>query len=127
MRSASLKILVVGMNPSSYATGNNNRKNHTFDRLQRWMKQVGVDHFSFVNCSSKPGVVTRHDVEYDVLEECLKHHTKVISLGGFASDVLTRLNKSHHRLPHPSPRNRLFNDRSFEPQVVSELKRYVES
>lgn len=123
------RYLVVGMNPSSYSSPTNGKekKNHTFDRLYRWFDYAGVDYFSFVNCSDKVGEITLSDVDYDTLNVCLKYHTHVFALGGFSSSVLKRLNRSHIVLPHPSPRNRKFNDPKFEPLLMKELKEYMET
>ena len=117
------------MNPSSYPSpiDGKQKKNHTFDRLHKWFSSAGVNHFSFVNCSDKVGSIKYSDVDYATLEECLKYHTKVFALGSFASTVLQRLNKTHIKLPHPSPRNRKFNDPKYEPLVMEQLKEYMET
>ena len=117
------------MNPSSYPSPIDGKlkKNHTFDRLNKWFSFAGVNHFSFVNCSDKVGEIKYFDVDYPTLEGCLKYHTKVFALGGFASTVLKRLNKTHIMLPHPSPRNRKFNDPKYEPLVMEQLKEYMET
>lgn len=117
------------MNPSSYPSpiDGKEKKNHTFDRLHKWFSYAGVNHFSFVNCTDKVGNVKFSDVDYDTLNVCLNYHTDVFALGSFASTVLRRLNKTHIKLPHPSPRNRMFNDPTFEPMIMKQLKEYVES
>ena len=119
------RVLVVGMNPSSYNTNHKDRKNHTFDRLKRWFTYAGVDYFSFVNCCPDPGDVKFSDVDYDTLIQCLDGYEKIVAIGNFASTVLSRLNIMHFKLPHPSPRNRMFNDKTFEPVMLSGLKSYV--
>jgi len=115
------------MNPSGYNTNNKDRKNHTFDRLKRWFTYAGVDFFSFVNCCPDPGEVKYSDVDRDTLTRCVEGYTKIVAIGNFASTVLARLNITHYKLPHPSPRNRMFNDETFEPAMMKELKIYVRS
>jgi hypothetical protein len=115
------------MNPSGYHTEDKDRKNHTFDRLKKWFTHAGVDYFSFVNCSHKLGEVKFCDVDYDTLSKCIDGNQKIVALGNFSSTVLSRLNITHLKLPHPSPRNRIFNDKSYEPEMLKELKRYVRS
>lgn len=115
------------MNPSNTpgTTTGVERKNTTFDKLHKWFTYSGVQYFSFVNTTDKRGEIKPADIDWDTLKVCLEGHTKVIALGGFASSALKRLNIQHHKLPHPSPRNRKFNDASYEPMVMKELKRYI--
>jgi hypothetical protein len=115
------------MNPSNTpgTTTGVERKNSTFDRLHKWFDHAGVHYFSFVNTTDKRGEIKPVDIDWDTLKLCLKGHTKIIALGGFASTALGRLNIEHYTLPHPSPRNRKFNDAAYEPMVMEDLRRYV--
>jgi len=117
-------ILIVGQNP-----GNNPKafhyKNHTIDRLHKWCDELGIKNFSFMNCVQERGNVSFRDVEWNVLEETARSHDKVIALGSFASSCLDRINISHFKLPHPSPRNRLMNDKEYVTQTLGECKDYI--
>jgi len=83
------------------------------------MEKAGINEFAFTN-------VIGHHVDREtfgavdairVIDTCRKHQ-KIVSLGGFADKVLTRLGVDHYPLPHPSPRNRQWNDREFEKKVL---------
>ena len=115
------------MNPSNTpgTTTGVERKNTTFDKLHKWFTYSGVQYFSFVNTTDKRGEIKSADIDWDTLKVCLEGHTKVIALGGRRTSKQKRLNIEHHKLPHPSPRNRKFNDASYEPMVMKELKRYI--
>ena len=126
MRKTVIKLLVVGMNPSN-TQKLVKPKNSTFDRLHKWFAFAGVERFSFVNTTQKLGEVTPKDVDYDTLKTCINGYRNVFALGGFASDALKRIGVDHYVLPHPSPRNRSFNDPTYEPKVMSELKTLVET
>ncbi len=90
------------------------------------MSECGVKHFSFVNSfdyeKSSPEA---KDADLEKLRVCSTGYTKVLALGGFASSALNKLKIRHERLPHPSPRNRQFNDPSFERAVVRRISEYL--
>lgn len=119
-----INIVVVGQNP-----GNNKSahyyKNHTMDRLKQWMSDIHVQFFSFVNCLHDKGQTQMKDVDYDFLYECVKDADKIIALGNFASACLEHINISHYKLPHPSPRNRVLNDKMKLMKTLEECERFV--
>lgn len=119
------RVLVVGMNPSNEPTRQAHRKNSTFDRLHRWIDELGIAPVSFINVVARPGSVSMQDVQWRELGEAAVRYDRVLALGGFASRVLNRIGVPHHRLPHPSPRNRQFNDPSFEPAMIKEARKYL--
>lgn len=121
------KILVVGINPSNYSTKSKNRKNHTFDRLEKWCDYIEVKNFSFINCISVNGDYKKKNVDYDSLREVVYKYEKVIALGNFVSEVLKDLSVDHFRLPHPSPRNRLLNSREYELNILNNCRLYLEN
>ena len=116
----------MGMNPSSYNTNSKDRKNHTFDRLKRWFDHAGVRYFSFVNCCDRVGQVNKRDIDYHTIKTCVTGYDRVIAIGNFSSDALSHINIPHLKLPHPSPRNRKFNDSSYEQTVIDDLIEYLE-
>ena len=121
-----MRVLVVGMNPSNAPTGAVHKKNSTFDRLNKWMDAMGVKYFSFVNCAHDTGAINKiTSEEADYLRSCIQDHDVVLTLGGFAHACTKKLNVESFKLPHPSPRNRLLNDRSFEARVLDDCKRYI--
>lgn len=121
-----MRVLILGQNP-----GNNAKaakyKNHTIDRLHQWCDVLGIEYFSFANCVTEQGEVKFKDVDLDRLDTIAKEHDKIIALGAFPSKCLGVINKSHFRLPHPSPRNRLMNDKELVRNMLIECKEYLRS
>ena len=119
-------ILVIGLNPSNRPTlGNRHTKNSTFDRLHRWMDDLGVEYFSFMNVNDRQGRTTMKDVDFDLIAEASYKYNRIVCLGGFASCVLDRMGIQHFRMPHPSPLNRQLNDREYERTMIDECRRYL--
>ena len=120
-----IKIVVVGMNPSTYPTFLEHRKNHTFDRLYQWMDSLCVPVFSFINVWHTPDKFKISEIDRDYLSEAIQTYDKVLALGNVPSNVLTRINKKHFKLPHPSPRNRLLNSPDYEAKVLYQCLHYI--
>lgn len=118
------RILIVGQNP-----GNNPKafyyKNHTIDKINKWAGELNIPIYSFVNCISTAGECKIKNVDFDFLEECVKQHNKIIALGSFASTCLQRINITHFKLPHPSPRNRLLNDANYVNFILCKCKDFI--
>lgn len=118
------KVLIVGMCPSDKPTLGYTR-NASFKRLEAWMDELGVEHFSFINVFDKPHVPTLSKVKGKPLVEAAKGYTNIVALGGFVSLALNRLMIDHFQLPHPSPLNRKLNDKEYEKQILKECKEYL--
>lgn len=118
------KVLVVGMCPSDKPTLGYKR-NASFNRLESWMNELGVKHFSFINVFDKPHAPTLSKVKGKPLVEASEGYTNVLALGGFVSETLNRLHIEHYKLPHPSPLNRLLNEKAYEEMVLKECKEYL--
>lgn len=119
-----MKVLVIGMCPSNKPTIGKTR-NATFKRLESWMDSLGVRHFSFSNTFDYPSTPTLSKVDYKRLCTLAKEHDKIIALGGFVSLALNRINIKHFSMPHPSPLNRLLNDKAYENKLVKQCKAYL--
>jgi len=112
-------VLVVGMNPSKvFYCG-------TFKRLENWMERVGVTYYGFMNVYNEQGSFKKTDIDYEYVSQCINNHTTIVALGNVASEVLTKLDKDHLKMPHPSGLNRLLNNKEYEKQKLSELNEYV--
>ena len=120
------KVLVIGHSPGK--TPINKRKNGspTFNRLNRWLDACEVDIYSFTNlCAHHKEFLKNDDIDGTIIQKITKNYNKIITLGGFVSQYITKMGINHYAAPHPSPRNRKFNDKSFEPMIVNELKEYL--
>jgi|TARA_A200000159_G_scaffold67754_1_gene62704 hypothetical protein len=119
-----MSVLVIGQNP-----GNNPKtatyKGHTIVRLNEWCDDLGINNYSFANVVTQKGKVKMKDVDFDRLKGLVEDHSKVLALGVFASNCLSVINKSHFRLPHPSPLNRQMNDKKLVKQILAECKEYL--
>lgn len=124
MEQSGNKVLVLGMNP-----GNNPKafhyKNHTIDRLNQWCAFLGIERWSFSNCVDRQGDVKIKDVDFEWLESLCSDYDKIIALGNFPSICLGRINKTHFKLPHPSPRNRVMNDKQKVNSLLEMCKEYI--
>lgn len=121
MTQTASKILVVGINPA------NKSASPTLKKLNVWMEKLGIRFYSFINCINHKGNYLSKQVEYSLIEQYLMgiEYYKILALGGFPSTVLKKLKIDHFKLPHPSPRNRKLNDRSFEKLILEECKIYL--
>ena len=87
------------------------------------MDALGVESFSFTNLGHEPGDFSPSIVDYEFLRGVLSHHDgAVIALGGEVSRILKRCGVKHIRAPHPSSRNRKFNDPDYEPAMLASLR-----
>lgn len=120
------KIIVVGMNPSSYIAKAQHRKNHTFDRLYKWSSELSLPVFSFSNVFHQSGGVHINQIDINMVRQLVDGYDKVLALGNFVSSVLNKIEVNHFKLPHPSPRNRLLNDKDYERSVLLACKQYLE-
>ena len=116
-----MRVAVVGMNPSDKKF----RKNCAMDRLGRWCEELGITDRLFINCSTKPGHFDVSTVDREAVHRVVNTCDRVIALGNVPSSVLKKLGVAHHRMPHPSPRNRKFNDPEYEPVVLTAAREYL--
>lgn len=101
------------------------KRNATFKRLEAWMDELEVKHFSFINVFGEPHVPMLSKVKGKPLVEATTGYKNVLALGEFVSLALNRLNVEHFKLPHPSPLNRALNDKEYEKQVLEQCKDYL--
>ena len=107
------RILVVGQVPSDKAQ----HKNSTISRLHRWFDGAGIGYASFINAS---------EVKIEHLKTMADEYSGVLALGSAVQFHLGRAGIKFLGVPHPSPRNRLFNDPAFELTVVKLIRKYVQ-
>lgn len=90
------------------------------------MDSLFIQYFSFINViDEKTNEPKMKDVDLQRLKYVCEGYTKVLALGGFASTALNKAGINHYKLPHPSPRNRLFNDKNFESNMLKQCNEYL--
>ena len=120
------KVLVIGHSPGK--TPINKRKNGspTLNRLNRWLDACDVDLYSFSNIYAHHKELLKiTDIDETYVYKITKNYNKIITLGSFVSQYFTKIGIKHLAAPHPSPRNRKFNDKSYEPMVINQIKEYL--
>jgi len=117
------RVLVVGMNPSAVEKI---RKNSTLDRLNNWMSAMDIQYYSFMNAVQHEfDKVNQVDVNRIELKIAASNYEYIIALGGFVSEALDSIKVKHYKLPHPSPRNRLLNDKQYVKDVIRACKYWL--
>lgn len=119
--------LFVGLNPAAQHPGPDWNSNATFSRIFDWCDKLNIRHFSFVNVSHRSGVFDRNTVDAQFLMKAVYgHNGAVVALGREVASVLARTRVSFFKMPHPSPLNRLLNDKEYEEMMLRELALYLE-
>lgn len=123
-------IILVGSNPSPL---NLDPKiafegSKSYPILKRWLRELNVTEYELINLSDKilcSGEQLRvPDINYERLLEQTKGKI-VIGLGNIVSKALKRIRVDHFKLPHPSPKNRKLNDKSFEQSILRECREWL--
>lgn len=117
-------ILIVGMCPSDKPTLGY-KQNATFRRLESWMDRLNIRHFSFINTFDYPGDPKMSNVDFERLNKLCSEYNNILALGEFVSKVLSKIGAEYYSLPHPSPLNRLLNDKEYEDCILKECKEYL--
>lgn len=118
------KILVIGMNPSKKPS-TKAKENSTVKKLNDWMSKIGIQYFSFSNVHESVDHVPLSCVDYSRLNTITHGYDRVIALGNYASDALKKIHVKHFKMPHPSPRNRLLNDKEYEKHMLKDCRKYL--
>jgi len=120
-----MKVIVVGHSPGSSKIKYRS-KSATIKRLDMWLGACDVNLYSFMNLFAPSSHLPKKDrIDETLVQECLKGYNKVITLGNEVSQYFTKNNIPHFAAPHPSPLNRKFNDKTFEPSLINSLQSYL--
>lgn len=85
----------------------------SFTNLCKWIAKMQISNFVMVNSYTHADTV-------EIFRQSNEGNRIFVALGNNASKRLKELNLDHFKLPHPSPRNRLLNNRKY---VDSELRK----
>lgn len=113
----------MGINPSRVLdTG---KYTLTIRKVHDWARRIGLEFFSFVNAGHDPNFFLP---EKEFLLGCLssRKYDAIVALGNEVSNTLKKMGVEHFKLPHPSPRNRLLNDKDFETERLEACREYIE-
>lgn len=118
-----MKVLFVGSNPSK----KNLKSEQPFigtrshDTLLQWIAALGVSDYTLTNASDKVAYrLTNEDIDYDRLEDLIVKNDVIIALGRVAEKAVKATGrKSYVYLPHPSPRNRVLNDKAYVARLLA--------
>lgn len=89
------------------------------------MESIGLHQYSFTNCSSiHIERLGPNSIDVPISKICADR--VVLALGAEVHNTLRRMGIDSFRLPHPSPRNRAFNDPSYESQMLERLRNYLQ-
>jgi hypothetical protein len=117
------RVLFLGINPSS---AERVRKRSAIHRLRVWVEVLGLGTaYDFMNCIPVKGVYTIKDVDTERVAAVAHKYDRVVALGNFPSTVLKRAGITHYKMPHPSPRNRLLNDPTYEAEQLAMCREYL--
>jgi len=115
--------VVFGMAPSWLKKGGLCK---SLVRLAEWAEKVGLVKYEFHNVIQHPIDSPKFAmVDQEFVLRQAEGKTKIVALGSFVSDTLRRLGIPHHRISHPSARNRQFNDPTHESRMLEGLKEYL--
>lgn len=113
---------MIGINPS----GAPDLPGRSMSRFRDWCNFLGLKYVSFTNLHWDENWNKKiSTVDTSFLLSSIGDTDKVIALGSLPSTVLTRMGVEHFRMPHPSPLNRLINDRSYIDQKLQECREYI--
>jgi uracil-DNA glycosylase len=124
-------VIFIGSNPSRQndSTKLPFKGTQSGKRLEEWIEFLEVGTCGMANVSEtitpKNRAIKVSEFELEKLEKALQGFEVVIALGNTASKALNKLEVKHFKLPHPSPRNRVLNNKEFIKRQLKECKKYI--
>lgn len=114
-------VVFVGDQPSSKNKDPNMAFVGTpsFKRITRWLDVIELKQIKLIN--------SHNENQLKIVKELKEKGYKVVALGNEASKRLKKQGIEHLKLPHPSPRNRLLNDKKFELKELKKCKEWLDS
>ena len=121
---SSKDVIVVGQSPSKT---NNPSSSGTYAVINAWMTSACVYSWSFMNVIEEEGGDRLSQVDFDRVMSRVDPWIgrKIITLGGLASDVMTRLRIPHLSIMHPSGLNRHLNIFENRIEQIRKIHEYV--
>ena len=115
-------ILFVGIAPGNHPPD----KSPTLKRIKYWMDSVGIDKYDWTNLVDyKAPKLKLSEVNEEEFAKKIKGYSHIIALGNLPSTYLFKKRIPHLKVPHPSGLNRIWNDKSVEPQVIEKIRGFT--
>ncbi len=114
-----MNILIIGLSLSKLGSRSPALKN-----LDSWTKTMGINHYSFVNLY-KYFEIDEADSNMELIKSIVGDYDRIICLGEVASKALMSIDIDHFKLPHPSPRNRVLNNKKYIADELNSCKQYL--
>ena len=126
-----MRVLLVGSNPSTRASGSDAFTEDTKSGkiLREWLEGIDAE-FIFDNISTKKTEgnrpLTRSEMA-EAREELAKRikttaPDRIVALGKSAAECLSKIGLTFLEMPHPSGLNRKLNDKQYVADKLQELK-----
>lgn len=115
------KVVFVGDQPSSKNKDPNVAFVGTpsFNRIAKWLDVIKLSEVKLIN--------SHNETQLNIVKKLRKSGYKIVALGNEASKRLNKEGIEHHKLPHPSFRNRQLNDPKFELEQLKKCKEWLDS
>jgi len=115
------KVIYVGTAPGNHSPD----KSPTIKRIAKWSDQVGIKEWAWTNLSNlKLSELKLKEIDFDIKQI---EGYKVIALGNLVAKYFEIKNIEHLKVPHPSGKNRMWNDPELEPKVIEEIRGFTNS
>jgi hypothetical protein len=115
-------ILFLGIAPGNHPP----EKSPTLKRVRYWMDSVGIKEYGFTNLVDyKAPKLKLSEIDVEEVANKLKGYSHIIALGNLPSTFLEKNLVPHLKVPHPSGLNRIWNDKSVEPQVIENIRGFT--
>lgn len=124
-------IIFIGQNPANCMKVNDEAFANTKsgEVLAEWIKVLNTDE-QIIKCFNAAKIKgTPLEKDYDLELAMIlgpQVEANFVALGNYASKFLTKNNIEHYKLPHPSKRNRKFNDPDFIKQELVKCKEWLD-
>lgn len=116
-----MRVVFVGDKPSSLNLSQDVAFIGTpsFRNLCAWIQRMKVTNYAMVNSYNHPD-------EVEICRFLNYGDSLFVALGNNASKVLSRMEIPHFKLPHPSPKNRMLNNKKLIDIQLLRCQNYIE-
>lgn len=119
-----MKVLFVGSNPSRKNLKTEQPFEGTLSHrtLLAWIAELGINEYTLANVSNRLDFKSPTREELAILRSRALKYDIVVALGNNAAKALKSLSLCYIKLPHPSPRNRMLNDKPQLKRILADAR-----